>query len=197
MLNFFKDLFARQQNANVPILHELIQRTNAEKHGYEVWKLNNHKDYITGFLYEQFENRQTAHPADNALLFLNTPQSKGFIYPYNELQASTAEFKYLFDYLKERVAVLNYKVYVSDVKNFARNNYAETIERHYMKPRFAIPAEGESINQLYGNITIELLLHNEQPQQIKLVCQPYFDYKYLAALPFEELMKSILGQVGN
>lgn len=194
MLNFLKDLFNRQEIANnLPVLHELIQRTDAEKHGYEVWKLNDHKDYLTGFLSRQFETWQQGKTPDaDNLLLLNTPKSKGFMFAYQPAQATAAEFKYLFDYLKEKVMQFNYKVYVSDVKHFARKNHVETVERHYLKPRFTIPAEGECINQLYGNITIELLLHNEQPLHIKFVCQPYTDYKYNAALPFEALLSGIL-----
>lgn len=195
MLPFFKNLFQKQEKANSPVLHELIVRTDTEKHGYEAWKLNDHKDYVVGYLSKQFDNFWSGQqsPSD-LLLILNTPKSMGFIYIYKAAQSDFTQFKYLFDYLKEKVKQLNYKVYVSDVKNFVRQNYVETIERHYLKPRFKFPdaGAGESVNQLYGNITVELLLHNDQPQHIKFVCQPYSDYKYSTALPFKDLTVAIL-----
>lgn len=196
MLHFFKHLFKTQENNNPPVLHKPVIRTDAQKHGYEVWKLNDHKDYIVGFLHKQFETywqEQQATLADE-LLILNTPQSMGFIYAYQPIQTGSTEFKYLFDYLKERVVQLNYKVYMSDVKSFARNSYEETVERHYLKPRFTWPFEGERVNQLYGNITIELLLHNDLPLQIKFVCQPYSDHKYASPLSFRDLTAMLLMQ---
>ncbi len=193
MLQFFKNLFQKQEKGNSPVLHELIARTDAEKHSYEVWKVNNHKDYLIGFLNKQFEAQWNNQPQESdAVFIIHNEKTRGFIFTYEEVKATTAEFKHLFDYLKERVRVLNYKVYVSDVKHYARQNHVETIERHYLKPRLSLPDKGTKANQQYGNITIEQLLHNDKPVQIKFVSHPYSDHNYTVSLPFKELMEAVL-----
>lgn len=193
MLDFFKNLFQKQTVANSPVLHELIARTNEEKHQYEIWKLNNHKDYLVGFLAKQFDDYFTTQsPKTDNLLILHTQKSRGFMLTYQPVQATAQQFQYLFDYLKEQVKKLNYSVYVSDVKNFARPTYVQTIERHYLKPRFSVPDEQGKLNQLYGNITIEHLLHNDQPIQIKFICHPYSDHNFTQPLHFKDLMQQIL-----
>lgn len=92
MLHFLKALFNRPEKTNLPVLHELMHRTEAEKHGYEVWKLNDHKDYLMVFLNRQFETWQQGNtPVADNLLLLNTPQSKGFMYAYQPEQATATE----------------------------------------------------------------------------------------------------------
>jgi len=191
--HFIKNLFQKQENGNAPVLHEIISRTDAERHNYEVWKVNSHKDYLIGFLDKQIESLWNDFPEESDSVFvINNAKSRGFLFSYQPIQATPAEFTHLFDYLKEQVLSLNYKLYISDVKHFSRQNYVETIERHYLKPRLQLPDKTSRANQQYGNITIEQTLHNDQPVHLKFICHPYTDRNYTESLPFQELIKAVL-----
>ncbi|MGB0840187.1 MAG: hypothetical protein ACPGXL_08605 [Chitinophagales bacterium] len=193
MLDFLKNLFNKeQQAARAPIVQELLKRSANEIHAYEAWKVNNAKDYVLEHLKELVAQFDTEAGDNTKLMLLNNAKSRGFILNYDPLRISKEEFQYLFDYLKAQILKLNYKSYVSDVKNFVRKQHVEKIERHYLKPRLNIADFPNPLNQAYGNITIEQILYNEKPQRIKFLSTPYTDRKYTVALPFEELLQKVL-----
>ena len=53
-------------------------------------------------------------------------------------------------------------------------------------------AEGQKIDQCYGNITIELTLRNDQPHLLTFRATSYSDRLYADAADFHELMQSLL-----
>jgi len=190
MFNFIKQLFQKQAEGNVPFIQEIIKRSDKEIEAYQYWKLDDKKDHFVSFLLGQFNSK-----TNSDLLILNSPnKSHGFILNYESIAdtANIAEFRYLFDYLKEQILKLNYVSYVSDVKKFVRKTHVETIERHYLKPRFSFNEQTGLANQQYGNILIEHLLHNEKSIRIKFVCNIYNDRKWSKAIDFEDLLQKIL-----
>lgn len=189
MFNFIKELFQKQQVAKIPFVQEIIERSESEQIAYQTWKVDDKKDEIISFLLQQIEVQ-----SNSDLLRLNSPKSQGFILKHESVAAMAdfAEFRHLFDYLKEQVLKLNYVSYVSDVKNFVRKTHVETIERHYMKPRFSYDEETRLSNQQYGNILIEHLLHDEKSIRIKFVCNVYNDRKWTEPLQFSELLEQVL-----
>lgn len=190
MFNFIKQLFQKQEEKNVPFVQEIIERSDKEIEAYQYWKLDDKKDHFVSFLYGQFHSKSSSD-----LLILNSPnKSQGFILNYESVAATAnfSEFQYLFDYLKEQILKLNYVSYVSDVKNFVRKTHVETIERHYLKPRFSFNEQTGLADQQYGNVLIEHLLHNDKPIRIKFVCNVYNDRKWSKANSFEDLLQKIL-----
>ena len=100
---------------------------------------------------------------------------------------------HFFDFLKEQVLKLPYKKQISDRRIFDKPNYTETIERHYLKPRPTFLSE-KKLDQKYGNITIELLLRNNQPHLLKFSATSYTDSKYQKAKTFKELLGQVLAE---
>ena len=193
MFDFFKKLFQQQKQANVPILQEPLIREPTTQEAYEHWKLTDSKDYLTTYLRQQYELFRAGKNTDHTrIIWLQSPSINGFVLKYQEEEATATEFQHLFDYLKAQLQLLDYRSYVSDVKQYVRKAHVEKIERHYLKPKFDWNEETGISNQRFGNMTIEHLLHNEQPIQIKFTCTPYVDRKWSEALPFEELMAKIL-----
>jgi len=189
MLNFIKQLFKKQESHNVPFLQEMIERSEQEQAAYQYWKSDDRKDYIMSFLASQIKATKNSD-----LLILNNLKSRGFILQYDVVEANmgTDEFCHLFDYFKEQILKLSYVTYMSDVKNFVRKAHVETIERHYLKPRFSYDEELLLADQQYGNLLIEHLLHDQKSIHIKFVCNIYNDRKWTKPLDFDDLMKNIL-----
>ena len=61
-----------------------------------------------------------------------------------------------------------------------------TTQRYYLKPRLKFKVEKE---QLYGNITLELIKSEALPKYIMLKCSWYSDRNFNDAQPFGELVK--------
>lgn len=201
MFDFFKNIFGESGkdnqpiiNSKKPLIHEELSRNEQEKHGFERWKLEDAKDNMVRYILQQYKlHHQNANYDLNALLFLNTTNSKGFILRYKGISTTKSEFQYLFDYLREQILQhLYYKKYLSDIREFARKDYVETIERHYVKPRFLYDEEKQIVNQLYGNVIIEHTLYNQNPVEIKFMVNSYTDYKYTQVIPFNNLLEIIL-----
>lgn len=192
MINFLKNIFQKQKEANVPVLQEMLKRDEAVQAAYHHWILTDSKDNLTNYLRQHYDAFRQGKERNKQLIWLQSPKIKGFVFKYDAAIATVADFQHLFDYLKAQLLPLGYRSYVSDVKQYARKDYVEKIERHYLKPKFDWDEETGISNQLFGNMTIEQLLHNDQPIQIKFTCTPYVDRKWTLALPFEELMEKVL-----
>lgn len=191
---YLRNLFqsVEESSPSQPAIHELIQRSEEEKTDYERWKNMLVCRRLTDWLSDQYAiYRVLPDDVDEALDFLNTPSSKGFVIHFYKTRYSLRDIVHLLDYLKEQVLTLNYKAQISDLRIFNRENWVETVQRHYLKPRPNVERQ-EKMNQQYGNITIELTLRNDQPYNLKLQATGYSDRLYQETEDFKDLMQHLL-----
>ncbi len=189
--NIFKS--AEESSSNQPVVHELIQRTEAEKIAYEKWKSSSSHQEVLASLYEAYQYFLEENKSlDKTIDFLNTPSSKGFVLHLIETNYSNQKAVFVFDVLKEKVLALGYKSYVSDTRTYNRKNWVEKLERHYLKPPSNLRKAGkEKLDQRFGNITVELLFRNEKAHLLKLRATVYNDHLYKEADDFKDFMKAI------
>jgi hypothetical protein len=197
MSNFWQRIFKLKEGVESsspaqPVIHELIQRSDEEQADYLSWKSSFILRQLLDWLQQQYAVYQR-HPqrVDKSIGFLNTPSSRGFLIYFHQTNYTRREATHLFDYFKERVKSLNYRTQLSDTRTFNRNDWVETVEKHYLKPRLQF-MEGEKQDQQYGNITIELELRNDQVHNLRLRATHYRDHNYQEAKSFEELMSYLL-----
>jgi len=144
-----KSLFqeSEQSSPSQPVIHQIIERSEADKIAFEKWKATLSSKRIIDWLYNQYAAFLSPNTkTDNAVAFLNTPSTKGFVVHFHQTQYREAEIVHLFDLLREKVLILNYNNYVSDIRTFNRPQWVESIQRHYLKPslNFIIKATGIS-----------------------------------------------------
>lgn len=196
MSDFFdriKKLFSQAEDETRPATHELIARTAAETAVYEQWKKSVRLQRILEGFRARLEGRAADVP-ELYLQFIDTPKSRGFVLHHEEGILTGNEMRHLLDYFKEQIMAIGYTSYMSDIKNQVRGDIVETIERHYLKPRFDFNEETNKMAQRFGNITIEYLQKDNQPVDLKLLSNIYSDHKYVEARPFEELMHILVGK---
>lgn len=199
MSGFWQRLFnlekaVAQSSSSQPIIHELIQRSVEEITDYEQWK----SSYILRRLIDWLADQYTVYHKrgsvnDDGIDFLNLPSSKGFILYFHRTNYTRREATFLFDYFKERIKTLNYRTQISDTKTYNRNQWVETVEKHYLKPRLEF-TEGEKMNQQFGNIMIELEIRNDQIHNLRLRATHYQDFNFSPVLDFHELMQHLLNK---
>lgn len=191
---YLRGLFqeAEQSSPSQPVIHEVIARSEAEKADYTQWKEALMRRRLINWLSDQYAIFSVL-PADidEALDFLDTPSSKGFAVHFYKTNYTRREVIFLSEYLKEQVLALNYRSQISDTRTYNRPQWVETVERHYLKPRYGAPIAGK-LKQRFGNITIEVLLRNDQVHQLKFRATIYKDHLFHAPEDFHELMQSIL-----
>ncbi len=194
MLNLFqyiRDLFQEAANSSpsVPAEHKLIERTPAEKADYIRWSHSLIKRRLVDWLNDQYAiYRVLPADIDRGIDFLDTPSSKGFVVHFYKTNYTRSEVTHFFDYLKERVLAQNYRSQISDTRTYARDNWVETVERHYLKPRQKA-AVTEKLRQRFGNITIDLTLRDDKVHQLKLRATHYQDQQFHDPEEFSLLMQ--------
>lgn len=99
----------------------------------------------------------------------------------------------LMDYFKEVILGINYSLQVTERKIKEIQNSVQIKEMYYLKPEIkAEDFDNPPIKQLYGNIILERVLLNNQPQYLKIQSNIYNDRYYQNALPFNDLLQFIL-----
>lgn len=191
-----KSLFqdSEQSSPSQPVVHEIIERSEADKIAYEKWKTTLSAKRMLDWLNNQYAAylSPTAR-TDGAIAFLNTPSAKGFVVHFHQTKYRAAEIIHLFDLLREKVLEMNYHSYVSDVRTFNRPQWVESIQRHYMKPSLNFnKTETEKFNQGYGNIKIELEFRNDKVYNLRFSATTYQDHNFNKADEFKELMGMVL-----
>jgi len=207
---YFKNLFrqAESSSPSQPLIHEMIERSEEQLEDYAFWKSTMVSRRLLDWLHDQYAVFSVApDDIDEALDFLDTPSSKGFVIHFYKTRYSPRDVRHFFDYLKEQVLGLDYRTQISDLRTYQRPEWIETVERHYLKPRPAfmrksltvtpshsptLGNEAEKLNQRFGNITIEHQLRNDQPYHLKFRATSYKDALFTEAEEFRHLMQRIL-----
>lgn len=191
-----KQLFQSSEKSSPtqPAIHEMIERSAAEQEDYIQWKRTSSSKRLLDWLNNQHvEYIINPKHTDEAIDFLNTPSSKGFVIHFHETRYNKREIIHFFDFLKEKVLTVNYRTYMSDFRTYNRPDWVETIQRHYLKPSIYLRSNDQKKSkQLYGNITIQLLLRNDQVRNLKFSATSYKDHKFEDADDFRELIQVLI-----
>jgi len=188
MFDFIKNLFQKQEAHNVPFIQKSLERSDKEKADYLIWENTQTPTQLGQIIKEQYYlYKDNKHDAATCAFF-SSPVANGFIlYPDDE-NFSTADYRHFLDWLHQTILPLQYRQYLSDVKNYVRKNGVETKERHYIKPKLTRDPNATKAFQQYGNITIELELLDDKVKLLKLLCSVYHDHKFHKHLAFEGLI---------
>lgn len=193
---FFKGLFnkAEESAPNRPLVHEVITRTEDEQADLEQWKETLVCRRLKDWLSDQYAVFRVAPDSiDEALDFLDTPSSKGFVIHFYKTRYSERDVTHFLDYLKHKVLDLEYRTQVSDRRSYQKKGKVEMVERHYLKPRTgAYDVENPKFRQRYGNVMIELTFRNDTPYNLKFRATTYRDHQFHEAKDFGDLMQAVL-----
>ncbi len=186
-----KKLFqaSEQSSPVVPAFHEALERDEIFVNKYNTWKNGIVKKRFFTWLIDQYtiyQNQPTN--IDQAFDFLDIPTSKGFAVHLFKTNYTKQEAQYILEYLREKAQELRYIKQLADVRSYNRPNWVETVERYYLKPSRRIESS-KKVNQLYGNIRIELLFRNDKVYQLKFSATHYQDHLYEAPKDFSQLIQ--------
>jgi hypothetical protein len=198
MSNFWdqiKNLFrsVEESSPQQPAIHEMLERNDTERADYQKWHHTLSKRRLLDWVREShLQFMVEGDSGDEAVDFLNTPSAKGFVLHIYKTRYGKREMVHFFDYLKERVLELDYRISLSDTQTYNRKDWVEQVDRHYLKPPTDLRNHGRGkFDQGFGNISIELLYRNDQLFLLKFKATTYSDHMYQEAKDFEDLMKQL------
>lgn len=188
-------IFPEKSPPGTVVVHEVLKRTEKETQRYESWKNTDAQSELLQTVAQAYYYKKTNIRTSLDVHLFNTVYANGFAITYPPA-VSAQVFKNLFDYLKDRVLLMSYRLVTADRRIIDRENYVETIEKYYLKPPLkAQKGPLQSIDQQYGNIVIEYILIDGKPSYIKLLASIYSDSLYKEALSHNELMKKLFEDI--
>ena len=202
-----KATFAAAEDSGpaAPVDHAPLTRHRDRAEDYAQWRGGVVHERLLAWLAEQYANFLTDRGrVDEAVDFLDTPSSKGFVVHFAKTGYSLEEAEFFQLYLRERVLSRDYRTQVADARTYSRAGRTERTDRYYLKPRpnFAHPG-GEDVpmdvhtagqfDQQYGNVLIELVVRDDRPHHLRFSATVYHDRVYKDAEGFGGLMGVVLG----
>ncbi len=186
-------------NSSLPLVEEELKRHESYKNAYFRWVNEGRYRWLTQKTHQSYMLKKKNETDDLQVHILKSSGANGFAVTYSLLMEER-ELQYLFDYLRDKVLNLDYKLYASDRRIFDRKEYVETIEKHYLKPPIVKiapqgdqhPHNQETINQRFGNIIIEYIAIDDKPSFLRFMTHYYSDFLYSPVEPFDELIDYLL-----
>jgi hypothetical protein len=172
-----------------PVLKSTIERSEAELLDFEIWKNGLSKRRLFDWIHQEYATylSEPQHQVEG-IDFIHARATYGFAIHFYKLNYPLRDINHLFDLLKEQVRDIGYRSYTSDSRTYNRPDWVERLDRHYLKPPIIFLEDGVSLDQKFGNITIELLFRNDKAHQLKFSATSYRDRNYKEAESFEALM---------
>ena len=206
-----KKLFAEAETSSptTPAVHETLDRHRTAVEGYAQWRDGLVRRRLVGWLADQYAIYLTDAPRlDEAVDFLDTPSSKGFVVHFAQTGYSLREAEYFQLYLRGRVLSREYRTQIADTRTYNSGGRTERTDRYYLKPRpdFAHPAGADApmdphtagqFGQQFGNVLIELVVRDDAPHHLRFSATIYHDRVYRDADGFGGLMGVVLGEGGG
>jgi hypothetical protein len=193
MGNFFDDLYSSlfQSSEKVPLNHK-------ENFVYKFSELQEAKDWSNGVEGEEIMAKISKNYAFKKLQLEEIPRvhildskyARGFAITYEEV-FTPQTFSNLFLAFAQRVLALGYQQVSLDRKLEEINDQVRSTEKFYFKPPLQLPVADQLISQLYGNVAIEKITLNNQPNYLKVLATFYSDRLYQDPMPFEELVNQL------
>ena len=184
-------LFPKDKTAQHADVHEVLKRSERDQVAYETWKLQPECNALIREVAQAYYYKKTNISSELDVHLLNTVYANGFAVSYAP-RLEAKEFQYLFEYFKDQVATMDYRVVNADRRIKDKTTYVETTERYYLKPPLH---RGEiahgSINQLYGNVAVEHVMIDDRPSYIKVQASVYSDRLYQDALHFDDFAEKL------
>lgn len=193
MGNFFDDLlkkvFPPSEKSPMKVKENFILK-EAEQLDLDSWINSEEAEGIFALVYKNFHFKRTQINGHPQVHIFESPYANGFAVTYEE-PFDLKSFSRLFLAFSRRVLALGYEQVSLDRKFEEINEQVKVTEKFYFKPPLQLPAEGELISQLYGNVALEKVSIDNKPSYIKLLATVYSDRLYQDAKPFDQLMDRI------
>jgi hypothetical protein len=193
MSSFLDDLFKKvfKPSDKSPMrLKENFVIKEIEQTDLDLWIESEESAQLFTLVYKNYHFKRTGINGQPQVHIFDSPYANGFAVTY-ENPFNAKSFSRLFLAFSQRLLALGYEQVSLDRKFEEINDQVKVTEKFYFKPPIQLPAEGELISQLYGNVSLEKVTIDNEPSYIKLLATVYSDRLYQDAKSFDQLMDGI------
>ncbi len=200
-MTFFDQIYNMLFSSDKPLqVKEVLERTQNEKSIFEQWRQHVDTKLLLEKIFKNYHYQKSKMNSQQLEIhLLESVGANGFA-----LMQHKSFDKYtlicIMEWVKSKILAKNYNLQsaerkVTEKNTSNENTFVETAERYYFKPDIHAQAmAGEICNQQYGNITLEYIKINNQPQYLKILATFYQDRLFTIALPFDDFCKEVFDQ---
>lgn len=140
-----------------------------------------------------FHFKTGTHGFSDPVQYMDKDNSKGFVILLSRLakEYSLDDYRRFQHVITQRLMDYRYVVKVSDIRSTYIGSQLQKTYRYYHKPSLKIQ-QSMPINQLFGNITTELILRDDEPYLLRIMAHKYSDRNYADAEGLDKMMEVIL-----
>jgi hypothetical protein len=184
-MSFFDDILGKLFPVNNKVgIREVLTRDQNFMNSYKEWaEMSEFKRLREDLLRSwEFKQRDLDPPLDFVTYI--SDYANGFtLYPGPEDNSISLSF--LMEYIKEKLLKVSYRLVHATRKMEEKNENIEIIENYHLKP----PVSDEiPYNQMYGNVEIEVIRHNQEGIRLKFLVSVYSDRKYTEPWEVQKLL---------
>jgi hypothetical protein len=197
--NFFTNLVDRlfgksdSDAANkLPFVSEQLKRSARFEAAFAEWQNSERFGEVLDILRREHGEAKQLGPAHQAFQLYETPQSNGFYFNV-AVGLAPEEFAFVLEHFREVTEGLGYRKQIADRRLSDRGEDVHCTERIYLKPDL-LAGFDPPLDQLYGNVHLELVLLNEQPSYLKVMAHVYQDRNYKEPRSFDGFTEKLFGE---
>jgi hypothetical protein len=193
-MSFFEQIISKifpKEKKNIILANEVLKRSQQEFASYEDWYASDVSREILEKIFRAYHLKKTDIKDPIPIALLQSNKANGFAIA-NCSSLLDSDYKMLLEHFKKQILAIGYRQSGSNRKVTAEDEKVTTKEFYYLKP----PIQMEPpIDQRYGNISIELILHDEKPYYLKLTASVYSDRLYTEPESFSDLVEILFEKV--
>ncbi|TGE13900.1 hypothetical protein [Hymenobacter elongatus] len=190
MFTFIKNIFSSPSGTEATSWQPL-SRTTSQQRTHEQWVAQQVYLNWMGPYFKAYHFQKTGVCAKQfRVQLLKEPGRQGAVFFYDP-SIGPGNFRHLFDFIRDQMLTKGYNLSVSDRRLVKHERYAECIDKHFLKPMPHDCAATGRCDQLFGNVTIDLISVNGQPGFIRVFANPYHDSIFTTAASFDSLMETV------
>jgi hypothetical protein len=181
MKNWIQQLFNKKQPVKV---NEVLKRSSQYQDKYDKWA----NDFIHQSKWRDYYiaiKNGVEQPSNAGNVLYSTYNGSHALALFDPHKESAEYWKYRLDWLKRQAQAIGYRIqnenrYIEEV-----HNEVVTREMYYLKPPIAFEPP---IDQLWGNLRLELKVKGLEVDYLKIQTTFYTDYNYKKPGEFTELI---------
>jgi hypothetical protein len=189
-MSFFDQIVNKifpKEKKNVVLTNEVLKRSQQEFDSYEDWHASGVSKEILDKIFRAYHLKKTNIKDPIPIALFESDKANGFAIA-NCSSLLDSDYKMLLEHFKKQILAIGYRQSGSNRKVTAEQDRVLTKEMYYLKPPFQMEPP---IDQRYGNISLELILHDDKPHYLKIMASVYSDRLYSEPESFSGLVETL------
>lgn len=170
-----------------PLIHEEY-KINWDQPAYLEWLESSKIRYFLNIIYQAYIDTLSNQNHSPFIDFTLQKTYSGLRLKAPEDTWNKQDYLFLQMYLAQKTKSLDYILKMSEIKTKSKNAGLETIYNIYLKPSHNYKVE-IPVDQRYGNVQLELVIHDELVSYLRVKLMVYQDRNYQPASDFGEWLK--------